>query len=326
MDTATSLISQKLNKIQNVFCSHLYIDYCPTYRNSILLAGYARSGTTWVSEVINYRNEYRYVFEPFNPDQVSLFRDLEFGNAKYLRPNFYDRKLIEVFNYVLSGKLRNNWSDQFNKKFISSKRFIKAVRSNLFLNWLYHSFPGIPIIFLVRHPCAVANSRLKLNWSTSMDKYLVQNELMEDYLNPFRSAIEQARDNNSEQGDFERAIFAWCIENYVPLTQFKNNEICILFYEELCTDPEAGIDRIFSFLNKEYNLKDILSTFGMASSMSRSDSSIKTGENLIGGWRKYIQNHQLERVNEILNLFGLDKIYSEALLPQTKNLSKVVKV
>ena len=34
------------------------------YRNTIVLAGSGRGGTTWIAEIINYANEYRFIFEP----------------------------------------------------------------------------------------------------------------------------------------------------------------------------------------------------------------------------------------------------------------------
>jgi len=34
----------------------------------------------------------------------------------------------------------------------------------------------------------------------------------------------------------------WCIENYIPLKQFKRNEILVLFYEDLCMTLIASLD------------------------------------------------------------------------------------
>ena len=43
----------------------LYVDLGKgDHRDAVFLAGSGRSGTTWLSEVINYKGGYRYVFEP----------------------------------------------------------------------------------------------------------------------------------------------------------------------------------------------------------------------------------------------------------------------
>ena len=315
------VIPKKINKLNQRLQSKLwtdyYIDYSSAHKNTILLAGCARSGTTWVSNIINYQNEYRYIFEPFWSEKIDIFKDLELGNAKYLRRDAEDQELLAAIKFVIAGKLRNSWSDKFNQKFIAKKRLIKAVRTNLFLCWLHHKIPSLPIILLLRHPCAVANSRIKLNWETSIDKYLRQEQLVEDFLYPFLKKIQKIRN----QGDtFEKAILAWCIENYVPLKQFSPNTICIIFYENICTYPELATKKILLFLGKKYD-RQILQNLKIPSPVSRKVSSIIIGENLTNSWKKYITEQQIDRAMEILQMFGLDKIYSRSSLPQSKNLN-----
>ena len=42
--------------IRNVMRRRYYLDLSSDYRDSLVLAGTGRSGTTWISEVINYHN------------------------------------------------------------------------------------------------------------------------------------------------------------------------------------------------------------------------------------------------------------------------------
>ena len=44
---------------------HIDLNYSPS--NTVLIAGSGRSGTTWLSEILNYNNDYRSIFEPFYP-------------------------------------------------------------------------------------------------------------------------------------------------------------------------------------------------------------------------------------------------------------------
>src|SRR5215207_6837022 len=103
------------------------VDYGSDHRSTIFLAGTARSGTTWVSELINYRNEYRYIFEPFNDKKVSLAGP--FGGRRYLRPEEEDPELLHTASFILSGKIRSNWTERFNRRFISERRLIKDIRA-----------------------------------------------------------------------------------------------------------------------------------------------------------------------------------------------------
>jgi hypothetical protein len=298
-----------LDKIRRKICSRLLIDHNHNYKSSIFLAGNARSGTTWISDIINFRNEYRYIFEPFHPYKVDICK--EFQYRQYLRPGNQDKHILEIANSILSGQIRNNWIDSRNKKIISRQRLIKDVRANLMLKWIYTNFPGIQLILLLRHPCAVANSWMKLNWHAGLDHFLLQKDLMEDYLNPFQKEIESASDT------FEKNIFSWCIQYYVPLKQFKKGEIYIAFYEKFCENPNYEAAKLFSFLGKKSD--DIaFAKLTRPSSESREDSAIISGDNLVNSWRVYITGQQLQRAIDILTLFGLDRIYTDESMPNVE--------
>ena len=72
-----------------------------------------------------------------------------------------------------------------------------------------------------------------------------QKELVEDYLLPMETEIRAARD------DFERHLFLWCIDNYVPLKQLGPQDVHLAFYENLLARPRAELKRLFSFLDDD---------------------------------------------------------------------------
>ncbi len=299
----TQKLRQNLQKLRNLFIFDV-----GDYRNTVFLAGAGRSGTTWVEEVINSNNEYRMMFEPFHSKHVDLLGDWNY--VQYLRVNDHNDKYLKPATSILSGNIRNNWIDKFNKRFFSQKRLIKDIRAQFILKWIKHNFPEIPIILLLRHPCAVANSRLKLGWDTHLEDLLAQDELMEDFLNPFKEKLENAKDKDL----FDKQIYMWCIENYVPLKQFNKGEILVVFYEDICTNPETEIEKIFSFIGEDFSSKTIEKT-KEPSALSQQDSAIISGNNLVGSWRKNISDDQIERAFEILSIFGLQKIYDKNNLP-----------
>jgi len=299
-----------VERLKTGIYSKVYIDCNLNYTNSIFLAGTGRSGTTWISNIINYKNEYRFIFEPFHPYKVYSFR--KFRYRQYFRPENNDSEFIEPVESMLSGRLRNVWSDSLNKRFISNKRLIKDIRANLILKWIYVNFPGIPIILLLRHPCAVAYSKCKLNWDTHLEEFLAQDDLITDFLSPFKDEIKKT------ESTFEKHLFLWCIENYVPLKQFNEGEIHLAFYENFCANPEYEIDRLFQFLGKTYD-DAVFKNLKIPSVETRHESSIITGENMVDSWRKHIPNEQVQRAAHILGLFGLDKVYSQESLPNIDN-------
>jgi hypothetical protein len=281
----------------------LYVDLRKgDHRDAVFLAGSGRSGTTWLSEVINYKGAYRYVFEPFNPARVRAFG--HFRSKQYLRPDDVREAFLEPARLALSGDLKDPWTDRFNAKFVARRRLIKDIRANLLLGWMRANFPGMPIVLLLRHPCAVVTSRLTLGWKDNLGETMAQEDLVEDFLLPVEAEIRAARD------DFERHLFLWCIDNYVPLRQFARGEMHLVFYEDLLENPEDGLRDLFGFLGEDMDDR-VYGKLGRPSPLSRRGAPLPS----VDGWRAHVSARQLERVCEILALFGLDRVYGEGSMP-----------
>jgi hypothetical protein len=271
------------------------------HRSSVFLAGSGRSGTTWVSGMINHRNGYRFVFEPFNPGKVRIYR--HFRRKQYLRPDDRREEYLGPARTVLTGGLRNPWADRFNRRFVARRRLIKDIRANLLLGWMRENFPGMPIVLLLRHPCAVVASRLALGWRDVLSETMEQEELVDDFLLPVEAEIREAR------GNFERHLFSWCIENYVPLRQFGPGEIHLSFYEGFLARPEHELRRLFAFLGETFDRR-VYHALKHPSPLSREGEVAS-----VDAWQRSVTDRQLERAVEILGLFGLDRVYGEGAMP-----------
>jgi len=310
MARSANSLSTMLAPLRRRLGIRFLIDYEPDYRKSVFLAGTARSGTTWVSDIINYDNQYRYIFEPFNPRKVPLVKP--FGWKKYLRPEERDTQLYDIASRVLSGQIRSAWTERFNRRFVSWRRLVKDIRANLFLKWLHVNFPGLPFVLLLRHPCAVASSYAKHGWRGLVEPLLAQPSLVEDFLHPYTERITAARDT------YERAVFIWCIETLVPLRQFRRDEIHLMFYEDLICRPAEQIERLFAFLGQGPDPAAVLRRIDRPSLTSRKDSAVLVGTSRIDSWRKHVTADQLRRTLEIVELFGLDGIYAEESTPDAR--------
>lgn len=290
------------------------IDPEPDHRRTVFLAGTARSGTTWVSELINVRNEYRYIFEPFKPGKVPEMS--AFGSRRYLRPEEDDPELLALAEKVVSGRVRHPWTERFNRRFIADRRIVKDIQANLFLRWLHDRFPGMPMILVLRHPCAVAHSYAKHGWPGSVDALLAQPSLVEDYLQPHVEAIAAAKDS------FERALFIWCIETLVPLKQFGPGRLHVVFYERLAEDP-GEIERMFRFLGKPWD-PSVLAAATRPSRTSRRDSAIASGGNPATSWVGKVDESRVRRAREIVGMFGLDGLYGDSAMPDSRALDAIM--
>ena len=271
------------------------------HRNSVFLAGSGRSGTTWVAGIINHRKRYRLVFEPFNPGRVDLCE--HFRRKQYLRPDDRREEYLGPAREILAGRIRDPWTDRFNTRLVARRRLIKDIRANLLLGWMRANFPEVPVVLLLRHPCAVAASRLALGWKDNLWETMDQEDLVEDFLLPMEDGIRASRDA------FERHVYSWCIENYVPLRQFGPGEIHLAFYENFLSCPEDEIRRLFAFLREDFDGR-VFRALRRPSPLSRKGESPSTE-----AWRHHVTDAQLERSAEILGLFGLDRVYGEGAMP-----------
>ena len=281
------------------------------HTKTVFLAGSGRSGTTWLSDLINHDSGYRQVFEPFHPGKVEDFRG--FGSKQYLRPGDRREEFLEPARKAVTGQLRNHWTDR-GGALVVRHRLVKDIRANLLLGWLAENFPGMPIVLLMRHPCAVVSSRLALGWLDNLDETMGQSDLVEDHLLPMQAEILAARDR------FERHLFLWCIDNHVPLGQFPPGAIHLCFYEDLVRNPEPELRRLFAFIGREFD-EAVLGKLGRPSSTSRREESPS-----LDGWRSRVGGGRLERTAEILSLFGLDGVYGPETMPDPMGARALMEV
>ena len=273
---------------------------------TILLAGSGRSGTTWVENLINYDNSKRIIFEPFDTTKnrlishwpPKLFLDVDENRPEYVEP----------LTRILSGQLRSMWTDQFNKKVWSSSRLIKAIRANSLLPWIHSLYPDLPIVFLMRHPCAVTHSRIKMGWGTDNSQFLKQEKLAQGILKPFTDILLGNHDN------FENHILHWCVENYIPLKLMSKSSMHVIFYEDLVQQKHQVICDLFEAVGQECPPHDKLG-LSKPSALSREESAILKGGDLLESWKAHISQSQIDSAVAMLTQFGLQKIYSNTSLP-----------
>ncbi|HLJ84295.1 MAG TPA: sulfotransferase domain-containing protein [Candidatus Eremiobacteraceae bacterium] len=296
--------------------AQVHLDIGGDQRATVFLAGSGRGGTTWIAEIINHDNKYRFIFEPFAALHVPMCR--AFSNRQYLRTGDTRPEFVEPAKAIVSGKIRNGWTDFYNRRLISKRRLIKDIRAGLFLRWLSDLSPGMPIVLVLRHPCAVAASRVRYSWGFDMSEFLGQSQLVADYLSPLRDRLAAISD------PFEAHVARWCIENMVPVRQFCKGEIHVAFYESFRSDPRREVSRLFEFLQRPLD-DAVFAHIARPSSMAwESAGGIKQGGSRSDGWRSLITNAQAGRALDILKWFDLDRIYGldpaplvspEAVLP-----------
>ncbi|XAL98840.1 sulfotransferase [Phycisphaeraceae bacterium D3-23] len=270
--------------------------------SSVLVAGTGRGGTTWLSQLINHDHHYRLMFEPVMPDHVPMFEPL--SRRPYLPRDETDDTWGQPLDRVFSGRLRNTWVDAHNSRLIARHRLVKDIRLNLALPWIAQRYPRMPIVWLLRHPCAVAYSKLKLGWNTHLDLFLEDHRLMRDHLSPYRALLSSAAE------PWDRHVLMWCVETLIPLRTLQPGETLPVSYEDLCDTPWTTLDGVFACLGRPYRRNVMEHALTLRSATHRTGSAVVTGADPVAGWQRHVTPAQRRRAGDLLRAFGLDALYN----------------
>src|SRR3990172_4864882 len=219
---------------------------------AIFITGHGRSGTTWIGITFEQAPGILYYGEPCNPKVVKG------GNYsywfRYVRPDGSDPYFESCLDRAFKGLITDGsyWLRQPYRRFLPGHRVvIKEVASLMLLEWVYKRYQP-EILFVLRHPCAVALS--ERNKSTSAERpikeILKQPSLMEDHLNPYLTVLEKAKT------PYEIFGALWGARNRVITDLMpKYPEWKIVFYEDLCSDPIKCFRELFDHFNLTWTVK-----------------------------------------------------------------------
>lgn len=290
---------------------HLMRDRGGAGTPTVIVAGVARSGTTWLADLLASTQPTRVMFEPFYTLRVPQYHEFEY--LQYMAPDAESPQLLAFAELVLRGRIRDpGWIDRFAECLSPRLRVIKDIRACLLLRWLTDRFPDVPAVFIVRHPCAVVSSHLAVGWSTrrDLDSILAQPALIEDHLGARVDWIRELRH------PFERHAVLWCVGNLVALRQAAGSSMPVVFYEHLVRQPARSVPAVFDALDLDYD-PSVLDSVGRRSVTVFKGSPLLRGQDPATAWTRALSPEQVDRVMEIVADFGLDHLYDPQGQPRS---------
>ena len=319
MSGLTTLRNALLNAAKPAVLSANY--HLNNYNEVVWVIGSGRSGTTWVTDMLNYKQGFREMLEPCRPHVVADSNFLALND--YRRPGKKDERLALFYAEVFSGRFKHVDVDSAANRLRFKGLMVKDVFANLFAKHLHNLFPNVKPILLLRNPFEVAlsmQSKKDWVWMTDPMLFLNQPDLVEDFLLPYVPLITEV----SERGDYiEKLLLIWCIINYVPLKQFKKEEILVVFYEDVKRNPSAEVSQMWQFIRGSADVPPM----SIPNHVSAKTSGVSTelGKKFTkdeGAWRDKLSATQLKNGNSILDAFGFGDLYSEAGVPNRASLKK----
>jgi hypothetical protein len=299
--------------LKTIFKKAHYLIYPFNYKKTIWLIGSGRSGTTWISSIINYTDSYRELFEPFH---TSIPEMRFFGFKQHLFLEKKDKMVFRVFSrQILKGKFYNRsveGSTSSNQLHNNNFLIVKDIFANLLAYTICSNNNKIKPVLIIRNPFHVAFSireREQWDWMKDPKDFLLQESLFKKYLKPFESLIIEI----SASGSYlEKQILIWSIINYIPLLQFNQDNLLVTFYEDWLLNPTQEQKRVYEYL--DISSKHINDISDSEKVKKASKTSTKKEFNNLTLTNKLLP-HEITSGIYILKKFGLDKLYNEFSIP-----------
>lgn len=273
----------------------------PKFNKHIIIVGTARSGTSWLSEIMATPSRYRLLFEPEHETQTKKGHLL---SDKWLTQDNVSAEADQYLREIFSNRVDSDWIAQnSNRKFkmhlwpiIPKKFVVKFVRGNLLAHYVQQKY-NIPVLHFIRNPYDVITSqrKVKFPWLDDLSKFASQQPLLDLLDSEFNIDLEK----HIELTYIEKLTMRWCIENVLPLEVFESysNNATIVRYETLFSKVSMFYD-----LCEELNLEpahNVLDYYNSPSSKTNPEINVLKGNKASHA----LTDSEILKINAILDSF-----------------------
>lgn len=306
--------------------------YNKNEKRPIFICTSARSGSTWLMEIIASAKGLRYVSQPLDKENFhTKIYDLE-PTWEFLYSSEHRKKILKKYMYdLISGKISLQFPHQFWDKgydVYADRIVFKIIFGLDLISWFEKNFDP-NLVYLIRHPIPTVISRIKYDWPISYTKNILENkrnvEIFPSHAKHFGKKILK---NGSQ---IEKYTLQWCLENYFLLKYSDDKDWFIVTYEELVLKPEDIIIDLIKQLNLEnedYDRMVQCITKKAKSPMTQKETeqfleevSIDDDRSyLIKKWKNEIDDKQENKVFDIIEKFDIEIYQKNIFLPSAKYL------
>jgi hypothetical protein len=233
--------------------------------NWVFVTGMIRSGTTFLATILTHPWSVDYIHEPFNggyilPERIDL-------RPRYVRPGNtsettrrYRSQLLHLFDYSIGMHTAKYDGDPLHrramKKLVGSRgpfylrmakvnplhrhTVIKDPMAGLTTEFLYREF-GVKPVIIIRHPVSLAASLQRLGWFPQVYDFILQPNIVDDYLATDRDLLERSYPNRMME-----AMAHWRLLHKVLLDQAERyGDWLVVTHEALSAEPQRTFRRIY---------------------------------------------------------------------------------
>lgn len=233
-------------------------------KEPIIILGFGRSGTTWLSDIVSKSLGGLVLFEPFHPEVCA------FAKA-YCYHNSSDKALLQQgeahISKVINKEISNKWlirnhlttrledvSDQFASQVWDNCNVIgyKAIRQNFMIPWIYNNISK-NIVFVKRDLLSVMSSLVKRTqfWKEFGFDFHERKFFTEVIYSKKYGFLDEAALRSlysSLEEDYEKMAFLWVVTHQVVEQDLNTLGIGYYKYEDLYLNPYQTTRNILEYL------------------------------------------------------------------------------
>lgn len=282
------------------------------------LVGSGRSGTTWISSLLNADAKAREMFEPMHVLHTPWMK--QGPTHPHLAPHQVTARIQGWFQSVFEGRHITPRTDRDNigkRSANADKLIVKDVFASAAAGAISSLFPDVAVAVVMRHPAAVALSKQShrhWHWQWSVAEFQQNPQLVDDHLTLWSPAL--AEFSSKPRSEWEELIAVWCVLHIV-LFQSLPKDTPILHYERLSLDPTSmeGVlkhspgwrDWAFPSHDQIQAAATTMSFVSKASDASQQANPTR--------WKGQVSDQLEKEARAVLGLFGMDDWYDDDGLP-----------
>lgn len=300
-------------------------------QHPILVTGAHRTGTTWAGKMLAASGEAAYISEPLNvlhrpgvmqaPVQYWYTYISQHNETHYL-PALQDTLSLR---YHLLAEIRSLHSRKdllrmgrdgwiFLSGWLRRQRpLLKDPFAVFSIPWFINRL-GCQVVVTIRHPAAFASSLKRLKWPFDFSDLLAQDQLMQDYLAPFRSKMEAlipgTPDIIGQAGLLWRLVYQVVhdFQAQFPLeaSETGNARLNVVRHEDLSVAPVAGFQALYSHLGLNFTphaVKIILNSSSSENPKELSKDKVHAvrldSQANLNNWKRRLTADEIARIREI---------------------------
>ncbi|NQT03030.1 MAG: sulfotransferase [Planctomycetes bacterium] len=288
-------------------------------KRPILVTGSHRSGTTWVGRTIAASRSVGYIHEPFNIKHrlgiCSADFPYWFTYISGTNETAYRQHLLNTlqFRYRLGEEIKTirnagdflrllrDLSHFLQCSVLGVRPLLKDPIAIFSAEWLASTF-RMEVIIMVRHPAAFASSLKRLDFNHPFSHFLIQRQLMQDYLCEFESEI--AEYAKKEHCIIDQACLLWRLIHHVILMyRKKHKEWLFIRHEDLSRNPVEGFKCIFNKLripfteNIRIAIEKSTNSFNPSEIAKPNDIRCNSKANIYN-WKKRLTQSEISKIRK----------------------------